>query len=394
MTAKAAALKKAGADVIILSQGEPDFPTPRNIARAGIAAIDAGHTRYTAVAGIEALRAAIAQEMKARTGVSYGADGVTVGGGAKQVLFNAMLATLDPGDEVIIPTPAWVSYREMVALAGGAAVEVECAAENGHKLTATRLAQSISTRTKWLILNSPSNPTGAVYTQDELRSLAEILRASPHVWVLCDDIYDRIVYSDARFSQLLEVAPDLAGRTLVVNGVSKGCAMTGWRLGWGAGPEALTTVMNGIQSQTTSHASSISQYAALEALTGERSYLEKRLSAYEARRNLVVDRMNSTPGLSCRRPDGAFYAFVSCKDLLGAVAPDGAVIGSDETFAAYLLDHHLVAVVPGAAFAAPGYVRLSFASSAEELETACRRIARACRELSREAGATTKTGRA
>lgn len=384
MTARAAELAKAGADVIALSQGEPDFDTPLNIREAGKRAIDAGHTRYTAVAGIPALREAIAEKLRRENGLDYPVGQITVGAGAKQVLFNALFASLDAGDEVIVAAPCWVSYPEMVSLAGGTPVVVTCSEVNGFKLTPTELEAAITARTRWLMLNSPSNPTGAVYSAAELTALADVLRRHPQVWVLSDDIYEKLVYGEARFASLAAVAPDLKARTLVINGVSKANAMTGWRIGYGAGPAELIAAMNVIQSQTTSHATSIAQHAANEALSGDQSYLPGFVAEFERRRDLVVERLNRAEGLSCTAPDGAFYVFASCAGVVGKRTPAGAIISTDTDFAMYLLDCG-VAVVPGSGFLASPYVRLSYAAGIEQLAAACDRIIAACANLTEAA---------
>lgn len=384
MTARARALRAAGQDIIALSQGEPDFDTPPTICDAANAAIGAGHTRYTPVTGISDLREAIAAKLKRENGLDYEPSAVIVGCGAKQVIFNALFATLDPGDEVIVPAPCWVSYPDMVRLAGGLPVILDCAQAAGFKLSPEQLAAAITPRTKWLLLNSPANPTGAVYSERELCALGEVLRSRPDVSLLCDDIYEKLVYAPARFASMATVVPELQARTLVVNGVSKAHAMTGWRVGYGAGPQDLIEAMATIQGQTSSHTSSISQYAALEALGGGQDYLPDFVKAFKERRDLVCDRLKSAPGLSCRTPDGAFYLFVSCRGLIGACMTDGRRIQSDVDFALYLLEQFGVAVVPGSSFLAEGYFRLSYAASMEALGRACNRIQAACEALVRE----------
>ncbi|MGY3396535.1 aspartate aminotransferase [Bradyrhizobium sp. USDA 3311] len=381
MTARAAELRDQGADVITLSQGEPDFDTPSAIREAGIRAIRDGQTKYTAVAGIKPLRAAIRESLRRDHGLDYGTDQITVGCGAKQVVFNALFATLDPGDEVVIPTPCWVSYPDMVALAGGKPVLVACDELHGFKLRSEALKTAITPRTKWLMLNSPCNPTGAVYSRSDLLALAAVLREHAHVHVLSDDIYEKLTY-DADFATMAAVAPDLYERTLTVNGVSKADAMTGWRVGYGAGPLALIKAMNLIQGQTSSHTSSISQYAALEALSGSRDHIKEFARAFLERRDLVVAKLNQAKGLACHVPDGAFYVFPSCAGVIGKRTPDGKVIESDADFAMYLLDAFAVAVVPGSGFMASPYIRISYASSLEELTRACDRIIAACATLS------------
>ena len=383
MTARARALRAQGQDIITLSQGEPDFDTPSDIREAGIAAIRGGHTRYTAVAGIDELRSAIAAKLRRDNGLDYDPSQVIVGCGAKQVIFNALFATLDPGDEVVIPAPCWVSYPDMVRLAGGNPVVLDCPAAEGFKLSPEQLRAAITPRTKWLILNSPANPTGAVYSEADLAALAEVLREASDVWVLCDDIYEKLVYRPARFATIAAVAPDLKWRTLVVNGVSKAHAMTGWRVGYGAGPDDLVKAMATIQGQTSSHTSSISQHAAAEALAGDQGYMPAFVNAFMERRDLMCERLKRVPGLRCRVPDGAFYLFVSCKELIGTAMPDGRPLHSDQDFAMYLLEKFGVAVVPGSSFLAPGYIRLSYAASPEMLERACNRILAACEAVVR-----------
>ncbi|WP_165405353.1 pyridoxal phosphate-dependent aminotransferase [Bradyrhizobium genosp. SA-3] len=379
MTARAAELRDQGADVITLSQGEPDFGTPSAICEAGIRAIRDGQTKYTAIAGIKPLREAIRESLRRDHGLDYGIDQITVGCGAKQVVFNVLFASLDAGDEVVIPTPCWVSYPDMVALAGGKPVLVACDELHGFKLRSEALEKAITPRTKWLMLNSPCNPTGAVYSRSDLLALAAVLREHAQVHVLSDDIYEKLTY-DADFATMAAVAPDLYERTLTVNGVSKADAMTGWRVGYGAGPLALIKAMNLIQGQTSSHTSSISQYAALEALSGRRDHIKEFARAFSERRDLVA--ANQAKGLSYRVPDGALYVFPSCAGVIGRRTPDGRVIESDTDFAMYLLDAFAVAVVPGSGFMASPYIRISYASSLEELTQACDRIIAACATLS------------
>lgn len=384
MTARARALRAAGHDIIALSQGEPDFDTPTPIAEAGISAIRDRQTRYTATAGLPELRQAIAGRLKTDHGLDYAADAIIVGTGAKQVLFNALLATLDAGDEVIIPAPCWVSYREMVALAGGTPVVIDCAAAEGFKLTPAQLRDAITPATKWLLLNSPSNPTGAVYSRRELAALGKVLKQHDQVSVLCDDIYEKLVYPPARFASLAVVMPELQDRILVVNGVSKAHAMTGWRIGYGAGPRHLIKAMATIQGHTTSNASTISQHAAREAIAGDQAHVPDFAKALHERRDLICDRLNRVPGLSCRLPDGAFYVFVSCRALLGTRQANGQTIANDLDFALYLLERFGVATVPGSSFLAPGFVRVSYAAAPETLTRACNRIQAACEALVRE----------
>ncbi|RUV31747.1 pyridoxal phosphate-dependent aminotransferase [Mesorhizobium sp. M5C.F.Ca.IN.020.32.2.1] len=380
MTAKAAALREQGVDIVTLSQGEPDFDTPETVQQAGIAAIRNGRTRYTPVAGVKPLREAIRDKLSRDNGLDYDIDQITVGCGAKQIVFNGLFATLDPGDEVIIPAPCWVSYPDMVRLAGGEPVLVPCRERFGFKLKPEDFEAAITPRTKWLMLNSPNNPTGAVYSRRELAALAEVLRRHPHVHVLCDDIYEKLVY-DVPFTTMAEAAPDLIDRVLTVNGVSKSSAMTGWRLGYGAGPKDLIKAMNTIQGQTASHTSSISQYAAIEAIAGNQDYVTEFVTAFARRRDLVVEQINQAEGLSCRTPDGAFYVFVNCAGVIGKATAGGKVIEDDMGFAMYLLEEFCVAVVPGSGFMASPYVRISYAASEEELRRACGRILAACTAL-------------
>lgn len=381
MTALASNLRAEGREIITLSQGEPDFDTPRHIAEAGAKAIFDGHTRYTAVAGIPALKDAIIGKFLRENNLTYTADQITVGCGAKQLLYNALVATLDSGDGVIFPTPCWVSYPEMVKLAGGHPVSLETRQSDGFILQPEALRAAIKPDTKWLMLNSPSNPTGAVYTRQDLEALAGVLRDHPNVWVLADDIYEHLVYGDAEFATMAQVAPDLADRVLTVNGVSKSYAMTGWRVGYAGGPAALVKAMNTVQGQSTSHTCSISQYAAVEALNGDQSFLPKFRAAFERRRDLVFDRLSAIPGLTCDRPDGAFYLFVNCEELLGKKAPSGKLLSTDMDFAMYLLEHAGVAVVPGSGFLADGFIRVSYAASDDSLIAACDAIETAVKSL-------------
>ncbi|MGV6875830.1 pyridoxal phosphate-dependent aminotransferase [Pseudochelatococcus sp. B33] len=380
MTARAAALREQGIDVIALSQGEPDFDTPEAVRNAGVAAIHNGRTRYTPVAGIKPLREAIREKLLRDNGLDYDIEQITVGCGAKQVVFNAFFASLNPEDEVIIPTPCWVSYPDMVRLAGGNPVLVSCQESFGFKMKPADLEAAITPRTKWLMLNSPNNPTGAVYSGAELAALGEVLRRHRQVHVLCDDIYEKLVY-DVPFTTMAEAAPDLFDRILTVNGVSKSAAMTGWRLGYGAGPKDLVKAMNTIQGQTSSHTSSISQYAAIEAIAGNQDYLSGFVTDFRKRRDIVVEKINAAPGLHCRVPDGAFYVFVSCAVVIGRMTSQGKVIETDTDFAMYLLEQFGVAVVPGSGFMASPYIRISYASSIAELERACARVLAACEAL-------------
>jgi aspartate aminotransferase len=381
MTQRAADLRAQGRSVITLSQGQPDFDTPQTICEAGIEAITQGHTRYTPVAGTEILRDAIIEKFVRDNDLVYERDQITVGCGAKQVVFNALLATLDAGDEVIIPTPCWVSYPDMVHLAGGVSVPVASGLDTGFKLSPLSLEAAITPKTKWLILNSPSNPTGALYSRDELVGIANVLRRYPGVMVLSDDIYEKLVYGDAEFATMAQVAPDMKERSLTVNGVSKTYAMTGWRVGYGAGPTDLVSAMNTVQGQTTSHTSSISQYAAVTAIGGDQSYLSSFVDAFEKRRDLVTRMLNTAPGLSCGVPDGAFYVFPSCSGVIGRTTASGRVIETDTDFALFLLEEAGVAVVPGSGFLASPFIRISYATSMEQLEAACSNIILACQGL-------------
>jgi len=382
MTQRARDLRAEGKDIIVLSQGEPDFDTPENIREAGKRAIDEGKTRYTAVAGILPLREAICRKLKRDDDLDYSPDEITVGGGAKQVLTNALLATVNPGDEVLYPKPCWTSYPDMVSIAEGKPVGIDTT-KTGFKISAQSLNDVITDKTRWLMLNSPSNPTGAVYSRKDLAALADVLRRHPNVMVLADDIYEHLVYEPGAFATMAEVAPDLKDRVLTVNGVSKAHAMTGWRIGYGAGPQWLIKAMNLLQSQMTSHACSVAQYAAIEALDGSQAHLEEFTSAFRERRDYIFERLNSVPGLNAAaKPDGAFYLFFSCHDLIGAATPAGAVIENDIDFATYLLEEANVAVVPGSAFMAEGYFRASYANSMDELKEAAKRIHSACELLS------------
>jgi aspartate aminotransferase len=382
VTQKARELQAAGHDVIGLGAGEPDFDTPDFIKDAAIAAIRAGDTKYTAVDGTPALKQAVIGKFKRENGLTYTADQISVGTGAKQVLYNALLATLNLGDEVIVPAPYWVSYPDIVLLGGGTPVIVPCSAENGFKLQPDDLRRAITPRTKWLILNSPSNPTGAAYSEADLTALAAVLNEHPQVYILSDDIYEHLVFDGFRFATIASVAPELLSRTLTLNGVSKAYAMTGWRIGYGAGPAPLIKAMAKLQSQSTSNPSSVSQAAATAALNGPQDFLGVFRESFTARRNLVVERLNAIPGLSCRTPDGAFYVYPSCAGLMGKKTPGGRVLGSDSDVVAYLLEEALVAVVQGEAFGLSPFFRISYATATDLLEKACDRIARAVERLS------------
>ena len=381
MTALATELKAAGRDIISLSVGEPDFDTPPNIRAAGIAAIEGGETRYTVFDGRIELKRAICQKFKRENSLDYEPSQITVSSGGKQVLYNAMVATLSPGDEVVIPAPYWVSYPEMVLLCDGEPVPVSCPQNNGFKMRPEDLEAAITPKTKWLILNSPSNPTGAAYSEADLKALAEVLLKHEHVWVMTDDMYEHVLYDDFRYTTMAQVEPRLYDRTLTVNGVSKAYCMTGWRIGYGGGPTQLIKAMGAIQSNSTANPCSISQAAAIEALTGPQDFIPKHQKLFKERRDLVVDWLNKVPGLHCARPEGAFYVYPSCAGVLGKKTPDGKTIDSDEDFVRYLLESEGVAVVHGSAFGLAPHFRISYATSSEELRDACTRIERACRAL-------------
>jgi aspartate aminotransferase len=381
ITNKARELKAAGRDVIALSAGEPDFDTPENIREAAKRAIDKGFTRYTAVDGIPELKAAIVAKFKRENGLDYKASQINVGTGGKQVLFNALVATLNPGDEVIIPAPYWVSYPDIVQFAGGTPVFVATDAAHGFKLQPDVLDRAITPNTKWLILNSPSNPSGAAYTAKELKGLTDVLLKHPHVWVLTDDMYEHLVYDDFTFATPAQVEPKLYERTLTMNGVSKAYCMTGWRIGYAGGPEVLIKAMGMLQSQSTSNPSSIAQWAAVEALNGTQSFIPEHNKHFKARRDLVVSMLNQAKGLHCPTPEGAFYVYPSCAGTIGKTAPSGKVIDNDETFASELLESEGVAVVFGAAFGSSPAFRISYATSTAELTDACQRIQRFCGNL-------------
>jgi aspartate aminotransferase len=374
-------LKAAGRDVIGLGAGEPDFDTPDSIKEAAIAAIRAGQTKYTAVDGTPELKAAVAAKFKRENGLEFGPHEISVGTGGKQIIYNALMATLDPGDEVVIPAPYWVSYPDMVLLAGGTPVIVTCPDQTGFKLRPEDLEQAITPRTKWLILNSPSNPTGAAYTEAELRGLTDVLRRHPQVWLLTDDIYEHLVYDDFRFVTPLAVEPALRPRCLTMNGVAKAYAMTGWRIGYAGGPVELIRAMAKVQSQSTSNPCSISQAATVAALTGPQDFLPGWVVTFKRRRDLVVEMLNRSPTLRCHRPQGAFYVYPSCAGAIGRRTPAGEDLADSEGFARYLLESVGVAVVHGAAFGMDPYFRISYATSTELLEEACRRILQACEEL-------------
>ena len=381
VSAKARELKAAGKDVIGLGAGEPDFDTPDNIKAAAIAAIDAGKTKYTDPDGIPELKQAICDKFQRENGLSYTPAQVSVGTGGKQILYNALMATLNPGDEVVIPAPYWVSYPDMVLLAGGEPVIAEASLESNFKLSPDQLEAAITSKTKWLIFNSPSNPTGAGYSREELKALTEVLMRHPHVWVMTDDMYEHLAYDGFEFCTPAQVEPALYDRTLTCNGVSKAYAMTGWRIGYAAGPEELIKAMRKIQSQSTSNPSSISQWASLEALNGPQEFLAERAEAFKRRRNLVCEMLNAIDGITCPVPEGAFYVYPSVSGLIGKTSPAGTVIENDEVFATALLEEANVAVVFGAAFGLSPNFRVSYATSDEALTEACTRIQNFCASL-------------
>ncbi|MEC8629942.1 MAG: pyridoxal phosphate-dependent aminotransferase [Pseudomonadota bacterium] len=382
VTNKARELKAAGKDVIGLGAGEPDFDTPENIKAAAKAAIDAGHTKYTAVDGLPELKEAICAKFKRDNGLDYTPAQVSVGTGGKQILYNALVATLNPGDEVLIPAPYWVSYPDMVLLAGGEPVAIECPIENNFKLTPEQLEAAITPKTKWLIFNSPSNPTGAGYTWDELKALTDVLMKHPHVWVMTDDMYEHLTYGDFEFCTPAQVEPGLYDRTLTCNGVSKAYAMTGWRIGYAAGPVEVINAMRKIQSQSTSNPCSVSQYAALEALNGTQDFIPVNNELFKRRRDMVVEMLNAAEGINCPTPEGAFYVYPSVAGCIGKTTPAGAKITNDEEFATALLEEKGVAVVFGAAFGLSPNFRVSYATSDEALKEACTRIQDFCASLS------------
>jgi aspartate aminotransferase len=381
VTTKAAALKAAGRDVIGLGAGEPDFDTPQNIKDAAKRAIDAGRTKYTPVDGIPELKVAICTKFARENGLTYTPQQVTVGTGGKQILYNALMATCNPGDEVIIPAPYWVSYPDMVLLAGGTPVPMVAGIETNFKLTPAQLESAITPKTKWFIFNSPSNPTGAGYTRAELRALCDVLLRHPHVWIMSDDMYEHLVFGDFEFCTPAEVEPALYDRTLTCNGVSKAYAMTGWRIGYAAGPVHLIKAMATIQSQSTSNPSSVSQYAALEALTGPQDFLAANRIVFERRRDLVVGMLNACEGVTCPNPEGAFYVYPDISGCIGKTSPAGTRITDDEVFATALLEETGVAVVFGAAFGLSPNFRVSYATADETLRDACGRLQRFCASL-------------
>lgn len=381
VTTKAAELKAAGKDVIGLGAGEPDFDTPDYVKEAAYEAMKKGQTKYTAVDGTPELKDAIIAKFKRDNGLTYARNQITVGTGGKQVLYNALMASLNPGDEVIIPAPYWVSYPDMTILAEGTPVIVDCPEQNGFKLLPEDLERAITPKTKWVILNSPSNPTGAAYSKAEMKALTDVLLRHPHVWVMSDDIYEHLVYDGFEFVTPAQVEPKLYDRTLTVNGMSKSHAMTGWRIGYAGGPAELIKAMAAIQSQSTSNPSSISQAASVAALNGDQSFLKDWRDTYKARRDMVVAMLNDAAGIRCPKPEGAFYVYASCAGTIGMTTPQGKIIANDEDFVTYLLETEGVAAVHGEAFGKSPYFRISYATATATLEDACKRIQRACAAL-------------
>ncbi|BBC81363.1 pyridoxal phosphate-dependent aminotransferase [Acetobacter orientalis] len=381
ISTKARALKAAGRNIISLSAGEPDFRTPDNIAQAAMKAIEGGQTRYTDVAGTPELRKAVAERFRLDSGLDYTAEEVIVSTGGKQIIYNAMMATLNPGDEAIIPAPCWVSYPDIVTLAEGTPVIVPCKRENGFKLTAQELEAAITPRTKWVFLNSPCNPTGAAYSAQDLRPLCDVLLRHPHIWIFTDDIYAKLTYDGFRPATFVEVEPRLRPRTVTMNGVSKAYAMTGWRIGFSGAPIELTKAMNKLQGQSTSNTCSIAQAAAVEALAGPQDFIADMVATYQGRRDLVVSMLNEATGLTCDKPEGAFYVFPSVQNCLGKTSAGGIEIKTDEDFVTALLEEEGVAAVHGSAFMYPGYMRISYATDTESLREACSRIQRFCAGL-------------
>ncbi len=382
VSTKAAELKAAGQNVIGLGAGEPDFDTPDNIKQAAIEAINAGKTKYTAPDGIPELKQAIVDKFERENGISYQTSEISVACGGKHIIYNAIMATINPGDEVLIPAPYWVSYPDITLLAGGTPVAIEAGADAGFKLSPEQLEAAITDKTKWLIFNSPSNPTGAAYTAEEIKGLTDVLLKHPHVWILADDIYEHLTYGDFEFKSLVAVEPKLKDRTLTMNGVAKAYAMTGWRIGYAGGPVELINAMRKVQSQSTSNPCSISQWASVEALNGTQDFMVERRDAFAKRRDQVVNLLNQAEGIYCPVPEGAFYVYPSIEGCIGKTTKDGTVIKTDEDFVTALLSQEGVAAVHGEAFGLSPYFRASYATSTEALEEACTRIIRFCASLS------------
>ncbi|SFC61300.1 aspartate aminotransferase [Cupriavidus sp. OV038] len=378
---RARELRAAGRDIIGLTSGEPDFDTPQNICEAATRAMSASQTKYTDVGGTPELRAAVADKFRRDNRLDYAPNELIVGTGGKQIIFNAFMCTLQAGDEVIVPAPYWVSYPDIVLLAEGKPVFVNCLPQNAFKLTPAQLEAAITPRTRWLVLNAPNNPSGATYSYAELKGLAEVLLRHPHVWVMTDDIYEHILYDGREFATIAQVEPALKERTLTINGVSKAYAMTGWRIGYGGAPAELVKAMVKLQSQSTSNPSSISQAAALEALNGPQDFIAERTRVFQSRRDAVVSALNTMPGITCHAPEGAFYVFPSCAALLGKTTPDGKRIETDEDFVMYLLDAQNLAVLQGGAYGVSPFFRISFATSMQRLEAGLARLRTACEQL-------------
>ena len=381
VTQKARELKESGKDIISLGAGEPDFDTPDNIKQAAIRAINDGDTKYTAVDGTPALKNAIAGKFKRENNLEYQTDQITVGAGGKHVIYNAMMATLNEGDEVIVPAPYWVSYPDMVLLAGGNPIILECNEKQGFKINPSELEKSITKKTKWIILNSPSNPTGACYTEKDIQEIADVLTKHPHVYILSDDIYEHIIYRGFKFFTIAQIE-SLKDRVLTMNGISKAYSMTGWRIGYAAGPKEIIKAIAKIQSQSTTNPSSISQAAAVEALSGTQDFIKERAISFQERRDLVVKALNKIDGIECLNPDGAFYVFPSCKGLLGKKDPNGNELKTDTDFVQSLLENSGISVVQGSAFGLEGFFRISYATSMENLKKAMERISSFCKSLS------------
>ena len=381
VTNKARELKAAGVDIIGLGAGEPDFDTPDNIKKAAIEAINKGDTKYTAVDGTPDLKSAIIEKFKRENNLNFSPNQISVGTGGKQIIFNALLASVDPGDEVIIPAPYWVSYPDIVAFAGGKSIFVECDESSNFKITAEQLSQNINNKTKWVILNSPSNPTGSCYSEAELFEISKVIESNPQVNVMTDDIYEHLIYDEFIFKTISEVNQNIKDQTLVINGVSKAYAMTGWRIGYAAGEQKLIKAMGKLQSQSTSNPSSISQAAAVEALNGNQNFLKSRAEVFKKRRDFVVNSLNEIEGITCLKPEGAFYVFPNCKGLIGKKTKNGILLNNDEDIVTALLEDAGVAVVQGSAFGLHGYFRISYATSDELLQSACERISKFCSEL-------------
>lgn len=381
LTQKATELRNAGADILSLTVGEPDFDTPLNIKEAAITAINEGFTKYTNAGGIPELKMAIQKKFAVENGIDYELKEIMVSSGGKQVIYNLFMASLNSGDEVLIPAPYWVSYPDMVILAGGTPTFVQCHIEDGFKMTGSKLRNAITPKTKWVIINSPSNPTGAVYSKEELEEIAEVMREQNHVYAMVDDMYEHIIFDGMKFYTLAQIAPDLKHRIFTVNGVSKAYSMTGWRIGYGAGPSNLINAMTIIQSQSTSNPCSISQRAAVEAITGDQSFIPQNCAAFQEKRDLVMHMLHQIHGMKCLKPQGAFYLFPSCGAFFGKRRPDNKIIEDSGDFAEYLLDFAEVAVVPGSAFGLEGHIRISCATSKSVLQAACKRIIAACEKL-------------